>query len=84
MERYFACLICITKGDWDCGNIICSMCRYKHTITHQHCMKEYYLKKSQNKCDMCNGTISNINKKEQIQNEENLENLEKTKCCQNK
>ena len=86
MERYYACLICIANGSWDCGNIVCSTCRFKHTIEHQYCMKEYYLKKSPNTCDMCNGSITNINKKEQVQNHENHENHEKQEistCCQN-
>ena len=86
MERYYGCLICITEGNWDCGNIICSKCRFKHTIEHQHYMKEYFLNKTKNTCDMCNGRITNINKKEQLLNHENHENHEKQEipmCCQN-
>ncbi len=81
MERYYACLICITEGSWDCGNIVCSKCRFKHTIKHQHCMKEYFLDKTKNICDMCNGSITYINKNEQPQNQENQKILI---CCQNK
>ena len=77
MERYYACLICIAKGDWNCGNIVCSTCRYKHTTTHQHCMKEYRLKKSQDTCDMCNGSMIDINNEQTLK--QKIEEL--TSCC---
>lgn len=66
MEHYYACLICIAKGDWNCGNIICSTCRYKHTPTHQNYIKEYKLNKSRDTCDICNGSMINNNNEQKL------------------
>lgn len=57
MENYYACLICIAKGDWNYDFVVCMRCRLTHTIKHQHCMKEFQIEKLPNKCYMCNINI---------------------------
>ena len=56
MEQYFTCLECITSGAWKLGSMMCKSCTLDHI--HKNDLKDYYLKKKDNICDICTNSIN--------------------------
>jgi hypothetical protein len=54
-DTYFTCFTCISNGDWSLGNLCCEKCKCSHD--EKHVMKEYFLRKYDFRCDVCNNAI---------------------------